>query len=89
MEDQQWDPGAVEHVAGNTAVKEAGKPRWEWKPDAANAALDKAVADHASAGLSEAYKIIEKQARYARVGEIKKAAIAKLTTDRYVPPGMT
>jgi len=60
-------------------VKEAGKPRWEWKPDAANAALDKAVADVATASLSEAYKIIEKQARYARVGEIKKSVIEKLS----------
>jgi len=62
----------------NELVKEAGKPRWEWKPDAANAALDKAVADVATASLSEAYKIIEKQARYARVGEIKKSVIEKL-----------
>jgi polyribonucleotide nucleotidyltransferase len=63
----------------NELVKEAGKPRWEWKPDAANAALDKAVGDVATASLSEAYKIIEKQARYARVGEIKKSVIAQLS----------
>jgi polyribonucleotide nucleotidyltransferase len=63
----------------NELVKEAGKTRWEWKPDAANAALDKAVADVATASLSEAYKIIEKQARYTRVGEIKKAVIAQLS----------
>ena len=62
----------------NELVKLAGKPRWEWKPDAANAALDKAVADAATADLSAAYKIIEKQARYGRVGEIKKAVTEKL-----------
>ena len=62
----------------NELVKEAGKKRWEWKPDAANAALDKAVGDVATASLSEAYKIIEKQARYSRVGEIKKSIIEKL-----------
>ena len=63
----------------NELVKEAGKKRWEWKPDAANALLDKAVADVATASLSEAYKIIEKQARYTRVGEIKKGVIEKLS----------
>ncbi len=62
----------------NELVKEAGKKRWEWKPDAANAALDEAVGDVATASLSEAYKIIEKQARYSRVGEIKKSIIEKL-----------
>jgi polyribonucleotide nucleotidyltransferase len=63
----------------NELVKEAGKPRWEWKPDAANAALDKAVADVATADLAAAYQIIEKQSRYGRVGEIKKAVIEKLS----------
>jgi polyribonucleotide nucleotidyltransferase len=62
----------------NELVKLAGKPRWEWKPDAANAALDKAVADAATADLSAAYQIIEKQARYGRVAEIKKAVTEKL-----------
>jgi polyribonucleotide nucleotidyltransferase len=63
----------------NELVKESGKPRWEWKPDAANAALDKAVGDAAGADLSAAYKITEKQARYGRVGEIKKAVTEKLS----------
>ncbi|MCP5328069.1 MAG: polyribonucleotide nucleotidyltransferase [Steroidobacteraceae bacterium] len=62
----------------NELVKEAGKPRWEWKPDEANAALDKAASDLAAADLATAYKITEKQARYARVGEIKKAVTEKL-----------
>ena len=37
-----------------------------------------AVAAHAEAALGEAYKITDKQARYARVGEIKKATIEAL-----------
>ncbi len=63
----------------NELVAECGKPRWEWKADAASAALEKAVEDAAGAALADAYRIIEKQARYARVGEIKKAAIAALS----------
>ncbi|MEY3712842.1 MAG: hypothetical protein RL321_462 [Pseudomonadota bacterium] len=63
----------------NELVKECGKPRWEWKPSAATAELEKAVAEVAHAPLAEAYRIIEKQARYARVGEIKKSVTEQLT----------
>jgi polyribonucleotide nucleotidyltransferase len=63
----------------NELVKECGKPRWDWKPSATTAELEKAVDEVAHAPLSEAYRIIEKQARYARVGEIKKSVIEQLT----------
>jgi polyribonucleotide nucleotidyltransferase len=59
-------------------VKECGKPRWEWAPSGATAELESAVAAAAHGALSEAYRITEKQARYARVGEIKKAVIEQL-----------
>ena len=67
-------------TAINALVKQAGKPRWDWKPDAANAELDKAVAAEATAGLSDAYRVVEKQLRQTRVSEIKKATLGKLTT---------
>ena len=63
----------------NELVKECGKPRWEWTPSAATAELEAAVAAVAHDPLAEAYRIIEKQARYARVGEIKKSVIEQLT----------
>ena len=63
----------------NELVKECGTPRWDWKPSATTAELEKAVDEVAHAPLSEAYRIIEKQARYARVGEIKKSVIEQLT----------
>ena len=63
----------------NELVKECGKPRWEWKPSAATAELEAAVSAAAHDSLSEAYRIIEKQARYTRVGEIKKAVIEQLS----------
>ena len=59
---------------------EAGKPAWDWSPPAEDAALVAAVAAQAEAELGKAYSITEKQARYARVGEIKKAAIEALAS---------
>jgi polyribonucleotide nucleotidyltransferase len=57
---------------------EAGKPAWDWQPAAVDPQLVAAVAAHAEGPLGEAYQITEKQTRYARVGEIKKATIEAL-----------
>ena len=64
----------------NELVKECGKPRWDWTPSAATAELQAAVKAAAHDGLAEAYRITDKQTRYARVGEVKKAVIEKLTS---------
>ena len=58
---------------------EAGKPRWDWQPPAANAELSAAVAAAVEAKLAEAYRITEKQQRYARVGAIKTEVKAALS----------
>jgi len=63
----------------NELKAQAGKPAWDWQPPAANSALESAVAAQAKAALSDAYQITEKQARYAKVSEIKKAAVEALT----------
>ena len=57
---------------------EAGKPAWDWQPAAVDAELVAAVAAQAEAALGEAYQITEKQTRYTRVGEIKKATVEAL-----------
>jgi polyribonucleotide nucleotidyltransferase len=62
----------------NELKAEAGKPSWSWQPAAANSALEAALAAHAEAALSDAYKIIEKQARRDRIKEIREAAVAAL-----------
>jgi polyribonucleotide nucleotidyltransferase len=66
------------------AIKElvalAGKPAWKWAPPALDPELVKAVAAQVEAELGKAYTIIEKQARYTRVGEIKQAAVAAIAT---------
>jgi polyribonucleotide nucleotidyltransferase len=59
-------------------VKDAGKARWDWKPAQADADLVSFVTQHADAKLADAYRITEKQQRYARVGEIKAAVTAAI-----------
>ena len=64
----------------NELKAEAGKPAWDWQAPVANTALEAAVAAQAKAGLTDAYQITEKQARYTRVGEIKKATVEALSS---------
>jgi polyribonucleotide nucleotidyltransferase len=63
----------------NEIVKQAGKPRWEWKSTPDDPELVSAVALHAQAALAQAYTITVKLDRQARVGEIKQQTIATLT----------
>jgi polyribonucleotide nucleotidyltransferase len=81
-EQMQAAIGAIKEL-----VREAGKPRWSWQPPAQNAELADAVAREARAGLAEAYKITEKQQRYARLTEIKARTLATLTAGE--PPQWT
>ena len=74
-EQMQAAIGAIRELA-----REAGKPAWDWSPPPADTALAKAVAAQAEAELGKAYTITEKQARYARIGEIKQAVVAALAT---------
>ena len=74
-EQMQAAIGAIRELA-----REAGKPAWDWSPPPADTALAKAVAVQAEAELGKAYTITEKQARHARVGEIKQATVAALAT---------
>jgi len=73
----QQQQAAIQAI--NELKAEAGKPAWDWQPAPVNAALESAVAAKAEAGLSEAYKVTVKQARQARVGEVKQAALEALS----------
>jgi polyribonucleotide nucleotidyltransferase len=57
----------------NQLVADAGKPRWDWKAAPVDAELVSFVKQQAEGALSEAYRITEKQSRYAKVSEIKAA----------------
>jgi len=63
----------------NELVKQAGKPRWTWQAPLDSAELGALVKAQAEAKLREAYSIIEKQARSARVAEIKAEVTAALS----------
>ena len=59
---------------------EAGKPAWDWVAPELDKDLVSAVSAQVEADLGKAYSIIEKQARHARIDEIKKAAVAALAS---------
>jgi polyribonucleotide nucleotidyltransferase len=63
----------------NELKAEAGKPAWTWQAPETDKALEAAVAGAAEAGFTAAYQIFEKQARQARVSEVKKAALQTLS----------
>ena len=65
----------------NSLVAEAGKPRWDWQPEPANEALIARVAALAEAGISDAYRITDKQERYTQVSAVKDATIAALQAE--------
>ncbi len=60
---------------------EAGKPAWEWQPPSRDEALHGAVAAECAASIEEAYRIQQKQERYARLTEIRRAVVEKLADE--------
>ena len=62
----------------NELTAEAGKPKWPWVAPEPNNALKEAVAAFAEKNLAAAYTLTEKQQRYAKIGEIKAAAVEAL-----------
>jgi polyribonucleotide nucleotidyltransferase len=64
----------------NELAAEAGKPKWAWVAPEPNRELQTAVSTFAEANVAAAYTVTEKQQRYAKIKEIKSAAIEALTT---------
>lgn len=65
----QQQQTVIENI--NDFVKEAGKPRWDWQAPVQNETLIHRIKELAENRLGEAYRIIEKQARYEAVDQIK------------------
>ncbi|RRJ83356.1 polyribonucleotide nucleotidyltransferase [Aestuariirhabdus litorea] len=65
-------------AAVNELVAEAGKPRWEWQPEAKNEALLDAVNLAAGSKISAAYKITNKLERYDELDSVRAAVIEQL-----------
>ncbi len=57
---------------------EAGKPAWEWQPATRDEELHAAVSAECESGINDAYRIQQKQERYSRLAEIRKAVFEKL-----------
>ncbi|WP_159566040.1 polyribonucleotide nucleotidyltransferase [Budvicia diplopodorum] len=62
----------------NSLVAEAGKPKWEWNAPAVNQALYAQVEALAASRLGDAYRITDKQERYAQVDVIKSDVVEAL-----------
>src|SRR3546814_19692281 len=65
-------------------VRDAGKPEWDWKPDAKNETLLAAVAAAAQDNLVAAYKVRQKQAPVAPLREVYAEAHSKVA--HHTPP---
>ena len=63
----------------NELKAEAGKPKWPWVAPEPNRDLQAAVSAFAEKDLAAAYTLPEKQQRYAKIKEIKAAAVEALT----------
>ncbi len=66
----------------NELAAEAGKAKWQWVAPEPNTALKDAVASLSQKDLAAAYTLTEKQQRYAKIKEVKTAAIDALTKAR-------
>jgi polyribonucleotide nucleotidyltransferase len=59
--------------------EEVGKPAWDWKADPDDQDLAKRVAETATDGISEAYRIADKMARQGRIFEVRNETIETLS----------
>lgn len=65
--------GAIKELAA-----EAGKPAWNWSPEPTNDDLLGTVTSAVKADLGEAYRVVDKMERQARVSELRKGLVAQL-----------
>ncbi|MGM0954155.1 MAG: polyribonucleotide nucleotidyltransferase [Pseudomonadota bacterium] len=82
--------GHQEMQAAVTAIKEFaaenGKPRWDWQPAQENTELLNTIQSEFGGAIAEAYAIRDKMERYARLSEIKSAAVEKLAGEEEGQP---
>jgi polyribonucleotide nucleotidyltransferase len=62
----------------NELAAEAGKPKWSWVAPEPNKELQSAVSGFAETAVAAAYTLTEKMERYAKIKEIKAAAVEAL-----------
>ena len=64
----------------NEFVREVNPPVWNWVAPAKDEELIGKIKELATSGLTDAYNIREKQARYSKANEVKDAVVAQLVT---------
>ena len=62
----------------NELAAQAGKPKWSWVAPEPNKELQSAVSGFAETAVAAAYMLTEKMERYAKIKEIKAAAVEAL-----------
>ncbi len=80
-EDQMLGAVLFGHEAMQSVIKavnelkaEAGKPVWDWQPEASNETLVNALSEAFTAGITEAYQISDKMQRYDALGQLQEQA---------------
>ncbi|MDE9428325.1 polyribonucleotide nucleotidyltransferase [Xenorhabdus bovienii] len=69
----------IDHI--NALVAETGKEKWDWAPESINQPLHDRVVELAESRLGDAYRITEKQERYAQVNTIKEEVSAIIVAE--------
>ncbi|MDT8403046.1 polyribonucleotide nucleotidyltransferase [Sulfuriflexus sp.] len=62
-------------------ANEAGVKHWDWKAPEKDTALHDKVAEVATAGLTEAYQIAEKLARYSKIDEVRNTTVEAVASE--------
>ncbi|MCW8194993.1 polyribonucleotide nucleotidyltransferase [Proteobacteria bacterium 005FR1] len=62
-------------------ARDAGKPRWDWQAEAANADIVERVKNGFASSIGTAYTIIDKQKRRDRLDELRSQAVAEIATE--------
>ncbi|CUX96898.1 polyribonucleotide nucleotidyltransferase [Candidatus Doolittlea endobia] len=65
----------------NQLVAKTGKPKWQWQAQEVNVDLQVRIAELAESRLGDAYRITEKQERYAAVDAVKADVVEALTVE--------
>jgi polyribonucleotide nucleotidyltransferase len=63
-------------------AEEGGKSAWDWVPPQADTTLQSRVTELATAAVTQAYLIKDKQQRYQRLAEIRLETIEKINSER-------
>lgn len=67
--------------AVNELARDAAKPAWDWQPAAENAELKAALTAAVGTQIGEAYRIIDKAARYDALSKLRSEAVAQLAAE--------